>query len=99
MWYMPPFVALLFVLTGGGITAIATGGSPAAALLAAAILAPYAMHMPFTLPLDRTVQREIEDGVRSRVGKILDGLIGAERHSDPGARRLHRVVFAQQDDL
>lgn len=79
MWYMPPFMALLMFFAACGLSWLARplGAGPATAL-ASALLAGYAMHLPFTLPLDRAVQRDIEEGVRARVGRSLDRLMGPQ---------------------
>lgn len=76
MWYMPPFMGLLFLFAGGGLSYLQrnTSNSAAVALSAYLILA-YSVHLPFTMPIDRAVQQEIEDGIRTTVGIKLNELM------------------------
>lgn len=74
MWYMPPFVALIFLFAAAGITAMRVLGTPLAAVLAIA----YALPVFFLLPLDRTMQEAIENGVRAPLGRRLNQLMGPD---------------------
>lgn len=76
MWYLPPFLAVLAVIAGYGITAVGLRARVVATAIAAYLSFMYAVHIPFTFPLDRVVQREIEWGVRYKVGQCLDELMG-----------------------
>ena len=72
MWYLPPFVALLFVLAGYGLSTIAAHNPPTAAVLGLAMAFVYALHIPFSFPLDRKYQKEIDEAVRLKVGAELN---------------------------
>ncbi len=80
MWYLPPFVALLFILAGYGLSAIASYLRlvPVAAVLGLGLAFAYAMHIPFSFPLERIMQREIEEKVRLAAGLKLNELMGPE---------------------
>ncbi|MGE3513433.1 MAG: hypothetical protein AB7N65_31635, partial [Vicinamibacterales bacterium] len=74
MWYLTPFMALLFIIAGFGLSMPRLGRirAPVAVTLACC----YAGHLPFTLPLDRLVQEEIEVGMLTRVGRTLNSIMG-----------------------
>jgi hypothetical protein len=76
MWYLPPFMAICFLLSGAGVSWIAQQSAITATGISLAVLLPYAIQLPFTLPLDRMVQYNIEDDVRIKVGKELNSLMG-----------------------
>lgn len=78
MWYMPPFLALLFLSAGMGVTAVSRRMPGIAAVLALVLVAPYASQLAFTMPLDRLVQDKIENGVRLRLGIALNQMMGAD---------------------
>jgi hypothetical protein len=70
-WYGVPLTALIAVFAAIGIDRIASGRSVAfAAVPATALALAFAAQLPFTLPLERTVQ-QIEDRVRDPVGRYL----------------------------
>ena len=78
MWYLPPFMALAFVIAGYGLSQIA-GRFPRAAIIGGAGLAlSYALHLPFSMPLDRRVQAEVEIPVREKTGRALDAMMRAD---------------------
>ena len=75
MWYLPPFVALLFIVAGYGLSELA-GKIPWPAVALGLILAlAYAVHLPFSMPLDKKVQETIETSVRAQTGYTLAGLM------------------------
>jgi hypothetical protein len=75
MWYLPPFTALLFIVAGYGLSELATR-APRPAIAVGMLLAfCYALHLPFSLPLDRKVQETIEVNVRARTGYALAGMM------------------------
>ncbi|MBF6025977.1 hypothetical protein [Lysobacter niastensis] len=76
MWYLPPFIALLFLIAAFGLNAIQGRAQKVAAALAAALVLAYGIHVPYTFYTDRIVQDEIEIAVRQRVGKRLNELMG-----------------------
>ena len=80
MWYLPPFMALLMFLCGIGFASIASvwGGQRQVAVIALLLTLPYASHLPMTLYLDKMVQQEIENNVRSKVGIALNQLMKAD---------------------
>lgn len=78
MWYLPPFLALAFLVAGSGLSELARRLPWLAAGLAIVIAFSYAMHMPFSFPLDRQVQRKIELGVRARTGQSLAKMMGSD---------------------
>ena len=74
MWYLPPFVALTVVFSGVGVShlELPPRGRSAIAIF---VLLPYAIQIPFMLPIDRTVQTDIDTAVRAKVGKRLNDLM------------------------
>lgn len=76
MWYLPPFTALLFLFAACGVSWIAQRQRIVAVATACALFFLYAMHLPFTLPLDRQEQAVFEEGIRLRVGEELFALMG-----------------------
>jgi hypothetical protein len=76
MWYLPPFAALLFALTAKGVNALSGFSKALGGALACVIGLAYAMHPPFTFPVDKLVQHSIEVGVRKRVGQVLNKSMG-----------------------
>lgn len=75
MWYLPPFVALLFLVAGYGLSELAGKGSWPANALGVILAICYALHLPFSMPLDKKVQVEIEANVRERAGNALAGMM------------------------
>lgn len=75
-WYYPPFVAAVIVMAGVGISRIGRISRPASATLAVALAAMFAIHIPFSFPLDKRVQDQIEDRVRTPLGEYLGEVVG-----------------------
>ncbi len=75
MWYFPPFVAVGIVFAGVGISSFKRLPHWGRAAIAMSLLIPYAAQLPFMLPIDRSVQTEIDIAVRAEVGKTLDTLM------------------------
>jgi hypothetical protein len=75
MWYLPPFVALFFLMAAYGLDWATKKAAPVTwaggGILAAAYAIPVFIHMP----LDRAMQRDIEQGVRWKVGDALNELM------------------------
>lgn len=71
MWYQPPFLALCAILAGAGITAMRRRYAVIGAALAVGLGLAFSMHLPWSVPLDRTTQMQIEDGVRQAAGEFL----------------------------
>lgn len=72
MWYLPPFLALAFIIAGHGLSQFAQSFPRLSCCIGPALGFCYAFHLPFSLPLDKKVQREIEVAVRERAGKTLN---------------------------
>jgi hypothetical protein len=70
-WYAPPFTAIMVILAGVGLDRLRSVETRVSAGLVAALTLVFAMHLPFTIQLEATVQRDIETGVRKQVGLYL----------------------------
>jgi hypothetical protein len=72
-WYGVPTLALIILLAGAGLQRVSALRPPAFLVpaLATALGLAYAIHIPFTLPLENRVQEEIEDKVRDPLGRYL----------------------------
>ena len=71
-WYGMPALALIFLLAAAGLQWLTAARSWVLAAVPATVLAAaYAIHIPFTLPLENRVQEQIEDPVRDRLGRYL----------------------------
>jgi hypothetical protein len=75
MWYLPPFVALGFLVAGFGLSRLSRRLPKVGMVIGVAIGFAYAAHLPFSLPLDRKVQKRIEMPVRVTTGRILNELM------------------------
>jgi hypothetical protein len=75
-WYLPPFMAVVAMLAGAGITQIAAARARKTAIVLAVGLAfAFAFHMPYTFELERRVQANIEDKVRTPLGLYLHRVV------------------------
>jgi hypothetical protein len=70
-WYLPPFTALAAVCVSAGLARLSRAFPRSTAILSASLVLAYAIHIPFSYPIERRLQRTIEDGVRRRVGQYL----------------------------
>ncbi|MGA2655221.1 MAG: hypothetical protein ABSF18_04505 [Gammaproteobacteria bacterium] len=77
MWYLPPFMALLFLLAAYGLSNVAIRHRYLASTLGCFIAIMYAIHIPFTFPVEKIVQEKIECDVRFKTGLILNDMMGA----------------------
>jgi hypothetical protein len=77
MWYLPPFMAVLFVFVAAGLAALARASRPVATAIAAVITFAYVLPLPFAMELDRRTQVHIEEAVRTVAGQRLNRLMGA----------------------
>jgi hypothetical protein len=75
MWYLPPFTALLALFAACGISWLAARQKALAVLAGCGLLGSYALHLPFSLPLDKRTQDAIETDVRTRIGKELNAMM------------------------
>src|SRR5262249_19724160 len=56
MWYLPPFTALFFLFAAAGVAWLYWLQRAASAVVGCWLFASYAMHLPFTMQLDKRVQ-------------------------------------------
>jgi hypothetical protein len=75
MWYLPPFTALLFIVAGYGLSELAAKVPRPAIALGMILSISYALHIPFSMPLDKKVQETIEVNVWERTGYSLAGMM------------------------
>ena len=75
MWYLPPFMALFFLVAGYGLSELAAKAQAPAAGLGILLALAYSVHLPFSMPLDKKVQEVIETNVRAQTGYTLAGLM------------------------
>jgi hypothetical protein len=70
-WYLPPFTAVAAVLAGAGIERLGRHRTWMRSGAGAALLVAFAIHLPWSIPLEARVQAEIEEGIRTEVGRYL----------------------------
>jgi hypothetical protein len=72
-WYGVPILAVIVLLAGVGLQRLAESRLPAALVptVAGLLALAYAIHIPFTMPLENRVQEQIEDRVRLPLGRYL----------------------------
>jgi hypothetical protein len=75
MWYLPPFTALFFIVASYGLSELAAKAPRPAIALGMLLALSYALHIPFSMPLDKKVQEAIEINVRERTGYSLAGMM------------------------
>ena len=76
-WYGPPAIALIFILAAAGLDRLTRRAATwMVAVPATALALAFAMHIPFTFPLERTIQHDIEDRVRVQMGDYLAEVAG-----------------------
>lgn len=75
MWYLPPFTALAVIVSGYALSQLALKAPGPASALGFVLAICYAMHLPFSMPLDKKVEQEIEVKVRERTGHLLNRLM------------------------
>jgi hypothetical protein len=100
MWYLPPFTALLFITAGYGLSELIAKGPQPGIALGVVLAFAYAVHLPFSMPLDKEVQEKIENNVRARTGASLaalmtnpDDTVVLEPLGFIGWRVLNRTVY------
>ena len=76
MWYAPPFTALYFIVVAAGISNVHLRSRTAGVCLAAVIAIGYAAPIAFAFPLDREMQLDVDEAVRSDVGRTLNRIMG-----------------------
>jgi hypothetical protein len=78
MWYLVPFLAILFLLAGLGISTVTQRAPYVGAALSLSLLFAYTMHIPYAYPVERKFQTEIEENVFRKVGLELNQLMGPQ---------------------
>jgi hypothetical protein len=75
-WYVPPHTAVLILLAGAGLASLKPlpRVDPRAAV-AVALIAAFAVHLPFSIGLEQRIQQDIEIAVRQRVGERIAALV------------------------
>jgi hypothetical protein len=63
-WYGPPAIAMIFLLAAAGLNRLTAARPRLAAVPAVGLALVYAMHIPFSFPLEARIQHQIEDRVR-----------------------------------
>jgi hypothetical protein len=74
-WYYQPPLAVVILLAAAGVDLLAMTRRAVAATAATAAAILYAIQLPFTIPLDRQIQHDIEDRVRQPLGRYLERVI------------------------
>jgi hypothetical protein len=71
-WYLAPFTATVVLMAAAGLSALGLRVGRKVALAVSAVLAvAFAMHMPFSFPLEARVQHNVENQVRKQMGLWL----------------------------
>jgi hypothetical protein len=71
-WYGVPVIAVIFLLAAAGLNKLTEARPRLVVAVPAVVLAlAYAIHIPFTLPLEARIQHQIEDRVRDQAGRYL----------------------------
>jgi hypothetical protein len=74
-WYGVPALAVIILLAAIGLDRLTRPIPSLAAVGATALAVFYAIHLPFTLPLEARVQHDIEDRVRQPLGEYLGRVV------------------------
>jgi len=75
-WYVPPHTAVLILLAAAGLNSLhpLPRFDPRVAIAGVLAIA-FAVHLPFSLGLERKIQHDIETGVRQHVGERIAALV------------------------
>jgi hypothetical protein len=76
MWYLPPLTALTVLLATLGMRRWHVTAPRSTNAIAITLAALFLLPLPFMWPLDKTVQRDLEYGVREKTGQYLDQAMG-----------------------
>lgn len=76
MWYMPPATALGAILAALGIDRVRRKLPGITQVAACAMAGLFAITVPWMMPLDRTTQIAIDQGVRGKIGMYLNRVMG-----------------------
>ena len=75
-WYVPPHTAVLIILAGIGISRLPPIPQLDVRPIVASVLAvAFAVHLPFSIGMERKLQLDVEDAVRRTVGEDLGRMI------------------------
>lgn len=77
-WYLPPFTAVCALLVGAALQRTRIRTPMLARGLTALLVIGVAAHLPFSIPLESRIQREIEDGIRRPVGLYLHDVVAPD---------------------
>lgn len=77
MWYMPPATALGAILAALGIDRLRRNFPGITQVVACAMAGLFAITVPWMMPLDRTTQIAIDQGVRGKIGMYLNRVMGS----------------------
>jgi hypothetical protein len=70
-WYYPPALAVIVILAAAGLERATVPLPALGAAVAGCLALLYAVHMPFSIPLEARIQHDIEDRVRAPLGEYL----------------------------
>jgi hypothetical protein len=98
-WYGPPAMAVVFILAAAGLARLTRAARPAwvVAVPATVLALAFAIHIPFTFPLERVIQHDIEDEVRDPMGRFLGSV--AEPGDTIGSESAGYVSYYSNADL
>jgi hypothetical protein len=75
-WYLPPFTAMTVLLVGAGVQRLAREGRPRLApAVAIVFVLVFAFPLPWVFSVERAIQAEVEDGVRTPTSIALGTLV------------------------
>jgi hypothetical protein len=77
-WYLPPFTAMTALLIAAGVQRLAVGRSHPAMVMAVAFVLAFAVPLPWVFGLERTIQTEIEGGVRVPASEALARMVAPD---------------------
>jgi hypothetical protein len=78
MWYQPPFLALAAIFAGVGISRLHARSVPLGVGTSLVMCVAMAAHLPWSIPLDRMTQIEVEDAVRQPAGEYLAEVVAPD---------------------
>ena len=75
-WYLPPFTAMTVLLVAAGVQRLARDGRPRLApAVAITFVLVFAFPLPWVFSVERAIQAEVEDGVRTPTSIALGTLV------------------------
>lgn len=70
-WYLPPFLAIMALFAAIGLDSLSQLRPRLSRVLTIGLIIAFTAHIPFSFPLEKRVQQDIENGVRTKVGWYL----------------------------